>query len=151
GRRPRQPARAARARARAGKRRTLTSLVLAAAGAGEVILLVAEQHVEGGQGAVAAGDVLLQVDLFLVAELGVAVDLLLEHAHAIAQQDDLVEEDVDGALPGAARRIARPDLDLAAGPTVAQLHRLVIGERRRELIFDGVADDAIDLFQVGEV
>src|SRR5690349_13687328 len=56
----------------------------------EVIFLVAEEHVEGGQRAVTAGDVLLQVELVFGFELGVTIDLLLEDPQPVAQHHDLV-------------------------------------------------------------
>src|SRR5439155_8028163 len=42
------------------------------------VLPVAEQHVESGEGPVAAGDVSLEIDLLRVGELGARVDLLLQ-------------------------------------------------------------------------
>ena len=55
--------------------------------------------------AVAARDVLLQLHLVLFAERGVGVDLLLQHAEAVADHDDLVEEVLDRDLLALERRI----------------------------------------------
>src|SRR5204862_2578999 len=41
---------------------------------------IAEQNVERGEAAVASRDVALKVELFLRAQRGMAVDLLLQHA-----------------------------------------------------------------------
>ena len=51
-----------------------------AATAFELVALVFEEHVEGGQRSIAAGYVLLHFDLLGVGHLGVRVNLLLEHA-----------------------------------------------------------------------
>src|SRR5690606_1950182 len=64
----------------------------------EVVLLVLEEDVEGGEAPVAAGDVLLQFHLLRFAEGGVGVDLLLQHAEAVADHHDLVEAVLDGHL-----------------------------------------------------
>src|SRR5687767_10531946 len=59
------------------------------------VALFAEEHVEGGERTVALRDVRLHVDLLGVGELGVRVDLLLEHSEAVADHHHLVEERVD--------------------------------------------------------
>jgi len=56
----------------------------------KLIFLLLEQHVEGGEGAVAFGDVLLELDLFAVGQFFVGVDLLLEDAEVVADHDDFV-------------------------------------------------------------
>jgi hypothetical protein len=58
---------------------------------GELILPVREEHIEGRKRPVTGGDVLLQLDLLVVAELGVPVDLLLEDPQLVANHDDLVK------------------------------------------------------------
>src|ERR1700693_2579422 len=57
-------------------------LVLAGAAA-EAVVPIAEEDVEGGQRAVAAGDVPLQRHRLRVGELGVGGALLLQHAQPI--------------------------------------------------------------------
>src|SRR5581483_9511836 len=95
-------------------------LVLSAI-ADEVVVLVAEELIEGGQGPVAPGDVLLQVDLLGVAELGMCVDLLFGHPQAVADHDDLVQELVDGDFARLKRRIPRLEDDRSAFPLGREL------------------------------
>src|SRR6188474_3512704 len=67
---------------------------LFSSGSLELVVLLGEQHVEAGEGSVAARDVSLQLDLEIFRQLG-GVELLLERAEAVAQHDDLVEEGLD--------------------------------------------------------
>src|SRR5690349_7200000 len=62
----------------------------------KLVFLVLKQDIEGGHAAVAAGDVLLEVNLVFVVEFFVGVDGLFEHAQAVAHHDDLVKKRVDG-------------------------------------------------------
>src|SRR5512140_602750 len=69
----------------------------------KVVLLVPEEHVEGGQGPVNSRDVLLQVDLLRVRQHLVRVDLGLENAQPVAHHGDLVEEGLDRHVLGRLR------------------------------------------------
>ena len=51
-----------------------------------MVILVAEQHIESGQATVYAGDVLLHFHFFFVVQYMVRIDLLLEHAQAVARR-----------------------------------------------------------------
>ncbi len=66
----------------------------------ELVFLVFEEDVEGGHGAVAAGDVLLHLDFFAVGEFFVAVDLLFEDTEVVAHHHDFVEEGLERDFPG---------------------------------------------------
>src|SRR5450631_4543154 len=61
----------------------------------ELIVTVREQHVEGGERAIAAGDVLLELHLLVVGELGVCVYLLLEDTQLVPDEHDLVKQRVE--------------------------------------------------------
>src|SRR5581483_5385800 len=56
----------------------------------ELVFFFLEEHVEGGERTVAAGDVLLHLHLLGVAEFFVRVDLLFQHTQLIADHDNLV-------------------------------------------------------------
>src|SRR5579883_1371172 len=58
----------------------------------ELIVTVCEEHVERRERSIAAGDVLLQLQLVLVGELRMAVDALLEHPELVPDPDHLPEE-----------------------------------------------------------
>jgi len=73
----------------------------------ELIFLLLEQHVECGHRAVAAGDVLLHLDLFRVAQFFMCIDLLLKHAKLIPYHDNLVKENVQLDFLGLQRRVCR--------------------------------------------
>ena len=62
----------------------------------EPVFLAVKQDVERGQRAVAAGDVLLEVHLVFVRQLGVAVDVLFQNPQAVPEHDDFVKEGLDG-------------------------------------------------------
>ena len=57
--------------------------------AAELVFFALEQHVECGEGAVAASDVLLELDFLFFAQGIVAVDLLFEDAELVADHDEL--------------------------------------------------------------
>src|SRR4051794_22207149 len=97
----------------------ITVSVLAAA-APETVVPIPEEHVEGGERAVAAGDVRLHVHLLRVGELGVAVDLLLQYARAVADHPPLVEERRERQLLGLQRRVARLEPGGPASPAGRQ-------------------------------
>src|ERR1700722_1899441 len=61
----------------------------------ELVFTVCKENVESGQRAVAARHVLLKLHLLVAGELRVGIDLLLEHAQAIADHHDLVKERVE--------------------------------------------------------
>ena len=67
-----------------------------------------------------AGDVLLQVDLVLVAEAFVAVDLLFQHAQPVASHDDLVEECIDGNFLGFDGSVAGLEYECASLPFITE-------------------------------
>ena len=87
----------------------------------ELIALVGEEHVERRQRAVAAGDVLLHLDLLVIRELRVRVDLLLQDAELVADHHDLVEERVDGDALLLRPFLAGLEDDLASLPSAAEL------------------------------
>ena len=66
----------------------------------EVILFIFKQDVEGGHTAVDAGDILLQIHLFLIGQGVAAVDVLFEHAETVAHHHNLMEEGFDGHFLG---------------------------------------------------
>src|SRR5215469_4739768 len=58
----------------------------------ELVVLVLKQDVERGERSVAAGDILLQLDLVRFAQFVARVDFLLENSQIIPNHDDFVEE-----------------------------------------------------------
>src|SRR4029077_17564908 len=72
------------------------SVFLRSLGAHEPIRGIREQHVEGGEAAVGARDVVLELETIGVAELRVRVDALLEDPQALPDRNDLPEEGLDG-------------------------------------------------------
>ncbi len=73
-----------------GRDRLATACSLVAGG--ELIRLVLEEDIEGGQRAVAARDVLLEIELVGVAQFVARVHLLFEHAQVVPDHHDLVKE-----------------------------------------------------------
>src|SRR5690606_26398909 len=71
-----------------------------AAAAPEAIFLISKEDIEGGEAAVGAGDVDLQLVLFLGGEGGVIVELLLKHAQFLAYRGDFLEEGLHRNLDG---------------------------------------------------
>ena len=59
---------------------------------GKLILFLLEQNIERGQRAIAASDVLLELELICIIQLIALVHLLLEHAQVIADHTDLVKK-----------------------------------------------------------
>src|SRR6266568_538992 len=107
--------------------------------ADEAVLLVPEEDVERGERAVAAGHVLLHLDLLRVGQLLVRVDPLLEHAEPVADHHDLVEEGVEGDLlrrrPGiAGLQHDRASLPLRREPDLGLLLGQRLADRLRELL-----------------
>src|SRR5581483_1076003 len=86
----------------------------------EPVVVIPEQHVERGKRAVASRDVLLQPELLVLRELGVAVDPLLQQSQAVADHHDLVEEGLDGHLLVLHTRAAGAEYQLAAAVFVCQ-------------------------------
>jgi FeS assembly SUF system protein len=89
--------------------------------AAELIFFAFEQDVEARQGAVAAGDVLLELHLLFVAQVLVAVDLLFEHAELVANHDDLLEEHVEGDAFLLRSFFAGDEHELPVVPAVSEL------------------------------
>src|SRR5215475_12609032 len=81
----------------------------------------AEQHVERCEASVAAGDISLQVELLFGRERRIRVDLLLEHAEAITDADDLLEEGLDGHVLRLDVGLARNHPERPAGPSRREL------------------------------
>ena len=61
-----------------------------------MVLLVSEKDVEGSQGSIGTGDVLLHLDFFAVGQFFVGVNFLFEDAEIVADHDDFVEEEIEG-------------------------------------------------------
>src|SRR5205807_5382875 len=59
---------------------------------GKLILFLLEQNIERGQRAIAASDVLLELELIGITEFIARVQLLLEHAQVVADHNDLMKE-----------------------------------------------------------
>lgn len=67
----------------------------------KLVLLFLEQNIEGGQGAVAFGDVLLKFHFLAVVEFFLGVDLLFQHAEVVADHHDFgMEKNLCGLSPG---------------------------------------------------
>ena len=103
-------------------------------GAPELIFLVLEQNVEGGQRTVRAGDILLHLHLFGVAKLRMGVNFLFEHTQVITDHDDFVEEDVERHFFCLQRRIARMKHNPAFVPTRSELFDIRITSRKTESV-----------------
>ncbi len=88
---------------------------------GELVLFILEQEVESGERTVAAGDVLLEFDLFGIGENGMGIDLLLHYAQLVADTDDLVEKNLERDLFGLERGVRRVKDDFAAVPARGEL------------------------------
>ena len=58
----------------------------------KVVVLVFEQDIEGRQGAIATGDVLLHLHLLRIGQLFMRVYFLFEHAQVISEHDDFVAD-----------------------------------------------------------
>jgi len=112
-------------------------------GAPELIFLVLEQNVEGGQRTVRAGDILLHLHLFGVAKLRMGINFLFEHTQIITDHDDFVEEDVERHFFCLQRRIGWMKHNPAFVPTRSELFDIRITSRKTEII-DGVSDDFFD-------
>src|SRR5690606_18182281 len=89
--------------------------------ADKVIVSALEEHVEGREAAVAAGDVLLQLHLLIGAQRRVLVQLLLEQPQLVADHDDLLEEDVDGHRLVLRALLAGAQEHLSTSPALPQL------------------------------
>src|SRR5206468_1790395 len=128
-------------------------LALLLALADEPARAVAEEDVEGGQAAVAARDVALQLELLLGGQRGMAVELLLEHAELVANPDELLQEDLDGDVLG--RGIIAPgnEPERSSDPALAELEVDVepavvaedVAHRLRDAIEVGIAGIAVTL------
>ena len=59
---------------------------------GKLILFLLEENIERGQRAIAASDVLLELELICITEFIARVHLLLEHAQVVADHNDLMKE-----------------------------------------------------------
>ena len=87
---------------------------------------------------------MLEVDLVLVGELAVAVDVLFEHAQAVAQHDNLVKERLDGNLLGLEVLVSRAQFHGAPLPLVAQRNRL----GRLHVLVEDILYSGDDVFQL---
>src|SRR5207248_505533 len=67
-----------------------TSLLLTPGG--KLILFLLEQNIERGQRAIAASDVLLELELVCISEFVACVHLLLENAQIVTDHDDFMKE-----------------------------------------------------------
>src|SRR2546421_264793 len=59
---------------------------------GKLILFLLKQNIERGQRAIAASDVLLELELVCITEFVACVHLLLENAQIVTDHDDLMKE-----------------------------------------------------------
>ena len=88
-----------------------------------MVALALKQHVEGRKRAIAPSDILLEFDLVVLGELGVAVDLLFEDPELVSNHDDLLEEDIE-RHPFLLRTLsARNEDHLSATPPITQKAR----------------------------
>ena len=71
-------------------------IVLTALIPDKMLLLVSEKHIKGGQGTIAAGDVLLNIHFFFILQCFAAVDVLFQHPEPVPQHNDLMKEILDG-------------------------------------------------------
>jgi adenosine deaminase len=101
-----------------------------------VVFLALEQHVERGQGSVAARDVLLEADFVFVGEDFVCVDALLEDAQAVAEHDDFVEKRRNGQVLVLQIVVSGLERERSADPFVAELDRSWRFEELLEHVFD---------------
>ena len=60
------------------------------------LFFIFEQYIKRSERPIDPRNILLQIDLVLIAEPLVPVDLLLEHPQPVPGHDDLMKEDIDG-------------------------------------------------------
>ena len=120
----------------------------------KLVFFFLEEDVEGGEGAVAFGDVLLELDLFAVGEFLVGVDLLFEDAEVVADHDDFVEEDFEGDFFGREGGVGGVEDDFAVVPAEAELFDDGFRRAEAELVDGGVhglLDELLEWnFEAGE-
>src|SRR2546421_6317702 len=71
---------------------SISKLLACSCPGGKLILFLFEQNIERGQRAIAASDVLLELELVCISEFVACVHLLLEHAQIVPDHDDFMKE-----------------------------------------------------------
>ena len=136
----------ARKRAGCGANKKVRFGLVFAAFSDKFVDVVAEEDIEGGEGAVALGDVLLEVYFLLVVEVFGGIDFLLHDADAVAEHDDFVEEFFHGELVGLEAAVAGVEDHFAFDPFIAERDELLdVG-----VVADRVFDDVFYFFPADE-
>ena len=113
----------------------------------KLVFLLFEEDVEGGEGAVAFGDVLLHLDFFAIGEFFVGVDLLFEDAEVVADHDDFVEEDFERHFLGLQGGVVGVEDAFAAVPAETQFFDDDVGQLEAQFGdegFHGLIDDLLE-------